>query len=163
MLLHFLPGRGPGPLPRALRLSRRGENLYSCCCQIRSFDLLRVKVLGLPRSPLRDPNQITDHLQSWEGVYCPSLRDESGRLHYLQRSSFKNSHASQSVDKSRSLSFDLTSGQWCLAGEGCAGSEAADPIEDSRLLLAETWEAVAVTDFDGRFGTPAPTAGRIGV
>ncbi|CAE7814660.1 unnamed protein product [Symbiodinium sp. CCMP2456] len=125
------------------------------CCYAASL------VLGLRRSPLKDPDQIADRLQSWEGVYCPSLRDESGRLQYLQRSSFKNPRAnfSQSVDESRSLSFDLTFGQWCLAGV-CAASDAADPIDEgSRPLLAETWEAVAVTDFDGRFGTPTPTTG----
>ena len=112
----------------------------------------RVEVLGLPRSSADS----TDRLKTWEGVYCPSQRDKSGRLEYAQHSSFKSPGTSELRGK---FSFDLTSGQWCLAGEGCAASEAADPVDVNSPLLAETWEAVAVTDFDGQFGA-APSAGR---
>ncbi|CAE7721683.1 unnamed protein product [Symbiodinium pilosum] len=131
--------------------------------------MAEAEVLSLPRGAANH----TKRLQLWEGMYCPSLRDTSGRLQYRQQSSFR----STGEELNGNLFFNLSSGQWCLFNGtghvGCVDSEAEEPtfsedgnrpnlwaeLWDQGKATLQQWEAVAVTVFDGQFGETVLTSG----
>mmetsp|Transcript_36162 Transcript_36162/g.78222 ORF Transcript_36162/g.78222 Transcript_36162/m.78222 type:complete len:3042 (-) Transcript_36162:155-9280(-) len=129
--------------------SKRGEWVrfrYTCC-----------GLGGVPSSVVPTPNLVADSIAVWEGVYEPVSRDESGRLVFNQRSTFKRGGG-----LGNSLVFDRDAYKWCL-GQDCADSDLVHPLDDT--LKGDKWQTVALSDFDGEFEAkgvkkPAP-AGKL--
>ncbi|CAJ1384314.1 unnamed protein product [Effrenium voratum] len=110
------------------------------CCQIS-----RVPVTVYPyllSSELRDFD--TGMANAWEGVYCPTSLDSSGRMQFSQSRSFKPGQ-----NPSGTLTYDKFQGQWCVTGKTCAASDIVHPL-DSPLGGSE-WRVVPVSDFDAQF------------
>ncbi|CAE7501361.1 unnamed protein product, partial [Symbiodinium natans] len=88
-------------------------------------------------------------LDPFEGAYCPTSRDISGRLLYMQRSSFR-----ATGNPASTLGFDYKLGKWCLDNKymlrSCIASHVAMPLDDDGLTSPD-WQVVAVTDFHGDF------------
>jgi len=85
-----------------------------------------------------------DMAQGWEGVYCPSTRDDSGRMSFSQRRSFRPLHGAHET-----LTYDKHHGKWCVSGKDCAHSDVVHPLDTS--LHSEEWYVVPVSDFDAIF------------
>eukprot|EP00439_Symbiodinium_sp_Y106_P077691 s2610_g16.t1 len=110
------------------------------CCQIS-----RVPVSIYPLMIADDKRDFdTDMAEAWEGVYCPSGSDDSGRLDFAQRRSFKPGQTA-----SGSLTYDKNLGNWCVSGKGCAQSDVVHPLDTQ--LHTDDWYVVPVSDFDAIF------------
>eukprot|EP00933_Yihiella_yeosuensis_P040876 TRINITY_DN3528_c0_g1_i11.p1 TRINITY_DN3528_c0_g1~~TRINITY_DN3528_c0_g1_i11.p1 ORF type:complete len:1502 (-),score=330.55 TRINITY_DN3528_c0_g1_i11:334-4839(-) len=70
---------------------------------------------------------------SLEGTYCPRSVDTSGRLVY--------------TSAGKTLSFQQTSGKWCIGNSCSAPSGSALPVN----VQGASFQVVNVTDFDGQF------------
>ena len=98
------------------------------------------------------------YYQTWEGVYCPTQRDQTGRLQYEQRKSF-----SYKLFPNGRLQFNWRTGQWCLTWqditgkqqESCTDSTVADPLSDGNLQNSK-WATTAVLDFDSTYPISEP-------
>ncbi|CAE7846957.1 ath [Symbiodinium microadriaticum] len=110
------------------------------CCQIS-----RVPVSIYPLMVADDKRDFDmDMAEAWEGVYCPSGSDSSGRLDFGQRRSFKPGQTA-----SGSLTYDKNLGKWCVSGKGCAQSDVVHPLDTQ--LHTDNWYVVPVSDFDAIF------------
>lgn len=94
---------------------------YKCC-----------KAGGAPVT--MDPRgQVPDLVSPFDGVFCPSQLDASGRFKY------------QSAD--RVLAFDRDVGKWCLGSSCSKITNQASPLE----VPGADFDVVNVSDFDGEF------------
>ncbi|CAE7034947.1 ACBP2, partial [Symbiodinium sp. CCMP2592] len=112
---------------------------YSCC---KSGGLL----MGIEKDGLEPiPSGAVQ-----DGVYCPNSRDASGRMTY-----------ERSTSTSPQLFFEASKGEWCLDSD-CIFDAVVVPIG----LAGQSFDVVAVSDFDGTFGEGAepgiPGAGGVG-
>ncbi|CAE8698862.1 unnamed protein product, partial [Polarella glacialis] len=116
---------------------------YTCCSSA-----------GTPVAVKPTGRFLENLLQDYEGIYCPSHRDDSGRL------SFQRAYAFKSSDKSRQreLTYNRNELKWCIspsrrrrnpAEVSCFSSDVANPLEAS--VAGATFEAVPLSDFDGQF------------
>ena len=87
----------------------------------------------------------TNFLLPWEGVYCPAGRGPFDYLNYSQRTAFDGSNNTLAY----SLHFDVSSSKWCLSGEGIKDCSSGAENVLNPSVRSETWQAVAVTNFDG--------------
>ncbi|CAE7448468.1 unnamed protein product, partial [Symbiodinium sp. KB8] len=89
----------------------------------------------------------------WEGVYCPSARDGTGRLTYKQQLSFLDPFLPP-PDPVWALYFNFSMGAWCVGistiEKDCIPSSALQPLQEPPLQ-APYWAVVPVDDFDGIF------------
>ncbi|CAE6961785.1 unnamed protein product [Symbiodinium natans] len=144
-------GKPAGVQSVTFQKSLHGWSVTPTCCYVEPL------IMGL----VATGTLITSRLQDWEGVYCPAKMDISGRLQFQQRSSFHLPGSNQ--DLSGNLSFDIRTGNWCLKDVGCAASDAVDPVSQAagsaRVgIKGASWEAVAVTDFNGQYDSTVSTA-----
>eukprot|EP00931_Biecheleriopsis_adriatica_P060751 TRINITY_DN36495_c0_g1_i1.p1 TRINITY_DN36495_c0_g1~~TRINITY_DN36495_c0_g1_i1.p1 ORF type:complete len:2641 (-),score=486.46 TRINITY_DN36495_c0_g1_i1:92-6985(-) len=108
---------------------------YSCCA-----------TSGVPLAVVPSGRFIDDGVQAFEGIYCPVARDVSGRVSFDRVKNFgTNTDAMK-------LLYDRAKVKWCIEGgteRYCQNSDAAHPLEAG--FEGTTWEAVALSDFDGEF------------
>eukprot|EP00438_Fugacium_kawagutii_P014502 Skav208987 [mRNA] locus=scaffold395:19091:28513:- [translate_table: standard] len=110
------------------------------CCEIN-----RVPVSLYPYMAGGDHREFkSDLAHGWEGVYCPSSEDDSGRLQFTQSRSFRPHHGA-----SGSLHYDKFQGQWCVSGKTCSSSDVVHPLDVA--LSTHEWHVVPVSDFDAKF------------
>ena len=128
---------------------------YLCC----SLDAAPIAVRPVP-VPLQEAF-LTTSIQSFEGIYCPTRIDGSGRPSFQQKYSFKN----MSATTGSTLSYDRRQGLWCLQDGGrCAPSDAVHPLEalEGGRLGGLDWQVVRVsnfnTEFESRGVRPPPAA-----
>eukprot|EP00913_Durusdinium_trenchii_P002104 g1943.t1 len=106
---------------------------YECC---------QISRIPVSVYPMRAYNP--DMAHGWEGVYCPSTQDDSGRMQFSQRHSFRPHHG-----PSGSLTYDKFQGKWCVSGKNCAFSDIVHPLDT--MMKTDEWQVVAVSDFDAVF------------
>lgn len=87
---------------------------------------------------------MSDLADGWEGIYCPSSQDDSGRMQFSQSRSFRPHH-----NPSGSLQYNKFQGQWCVSGKVCASSDVVHPLD--MALSTHEWHVVPVSDFDAVF------------
>jgi hypothetical protein len=109
---------------------------------------------GVPISVLPTGNLLDNSFQDIEGTYCPTGRDDAGRLMFKREVAYKASDASAA----RYLQHNKLKGTWCIGGS-CLKSKAAHPLDAG--FAGSAWETVPVSDFNGKFegkGVVAPPA-----
>mmetsp|Transcript_18412 Transcript_18412/g.45827 ORF Transcript_18412/g.45827 Transcript_18412/m.45827 type:complete len:2629 (-) Transcript_18412:138-8024(-) len=106
---------------------------YTCC-----------GVSAVPMAIVPTGRRVDSRLAIQEGLYCPTIRDVSGRPRFERVFAFRDSqHGIPS-----SLAYQPDTLQWCI-GNSCLTSDAPDPLEAG--FTGTAWEAVPVSDFDGQF------------
>lgn len=113
---------------------RWGRVRYQCC-----------KAGGAPVT--FDPRgQLSQLVSPFDGTYCPTARDASGRPQY-------------GSSNEQTLTFDRDAWKWCIGSHCSADTDVASPLG----LVTKTWEVVNVSDFNGEFEGQMPKEGTKGM
>ena len=113
---------------------RWGRVRYQCC-----------KAGGAPVT--FDPRgQLSQLVSPFDGTYCPTARDASGRPQY-------------GSSNGQTLTFDRDAWKWCIGSHCSVDTDVASPLG----LVTKAWEVVNVSDFNGEFEGQMPKEGAKGI
>ncbi|CAE7399077.1 unnamed protein product [Symbiodinium natans] len=100
------------------------------------------KAGGVPMS-IEPRGQVTELVSQYDGVYCPTGRDEqTGRVTYAGGSA-------------QALVFQRSSGKWCVGDDCSKVTSTASPVG----VEGAAFEVVNVSDFNGEFVGQMPKLG----
>eukprot|EP00928_Gymnodinium_smaydae_P042991 TRINITY_DN288_c0_g1_i6.p1 TRINITY_DN288_c0_g1~~TRINITY_DN288_c0_g1_i6.p1 ORF type:complete len:1098 (-),score=245.46 TRINITY_DN288_c0_g1_i6:143-3436(-) len=87
--------------------------------------------------------------KEYEGIYCPSKRDASGRLTFQRATTFQNVQGT-----AMSLTYNRDETKWCI-NDLCIDSLVAHPLE-LQNQPDSVWQITPFNDFDGVFSDEPP-------
>jgi len=161
---------GKAEVLQAMIAEKSGDNWFRyqyTCCMVVSLPI-SIAVVGYKGASF----------SQYEGVYCPTRRDVSGRLEFSALHNFGGDlHDISTYDGFRrrrtdnnykpaanghrhvhpaSVTYNRGQAKWCLTGVACVPSITAHPFE-TKFPETSSWVAVALSDFDAVFEGKGPT------